>query len=208
MAVVRQNMPQPRRVQVAAIRIRHHRLLVGDSQPAEHVGSFVWGREERRDRRIGGREVLEPVHVDRAGDMTVEVPRARTLGLAREPAIAHQQVLIAQTRGQFSAAHQRHAGSHFVTAARWRSGTVAASAARSSGFRPDQQRRRVSPAWLVTQAERKPPSAGRAVGRRLLVSTHSGHVFVADPVAAFVRYRQRAQRHRCCSPACRVRSPG
>jgi hypothetical protein len=35
--------------------------------------------------------------------------------------------------------------------------------------RPDQQRRRVSPAWLVTQAERKPPSAGRAVGRRLLV---------------------------------------
>jgi len=49
----------------------------------------------------------------------------------------------------------------------------------------------VSPAWLVTQAERKPPSAGRAVGRRLLVSTNSGHVFVADPVAASVREQQR-----------------
>jgi hypothetical protein len=49
----------------------------------------------------------------------------------------------------------------------------------------------VSPAWLVTQAERKPPSAGRAVGRRLLVSTNSGHVFVADPVAAFVRKQSR-----------------
>ena len=35
--------------------------------------------------------------------------------------------------------------------------------------------------WLVTQAERKPPSAGGAAGRRLLVSTNSGHVFVADP---------------------------
>jgi hypothetical protein len=43
----------------------------------------------------------------------------------------------------------------------------------------------VSPAWLVTQAERKPPSVGRAVGRRLVVSTNSGHVFVADLVAAF-----------------------
>jgi hypothetical protein len=49
----------------------------------------------------------------------------------------------------------------------------------------------VSPAWLVAQAERKPPSAGRAAGRRLLVSTNSGHVFVADPVAAVVRFRQR-----------------
>jgi hypothetical protein len=45
----------------------------------------------------------------------------------------------------------------------------------------------VSPAWLVTQAERKPPSAGHAAGRRRLASTDSGHVFVADPVAAFVR---------------------
>jgi hypothetical protein len=31
----------------------------------------------------------------------------------------------------------------------------------------------VSPAWLVTQSERKLPSAGRAAGRRLLVSTNS-----------------------------------
>jgi hypothetical protein len=61
----------------------------------------------------------------------------------------------------------------------------------TGGGRPDQQRRRVSPAWLVAQAERKPPSAGRAAGRRLLVSTNSGHVFVADPVAAVVRFRQR-----------------
>ena len=39
------------------------------------------------------------------------------------------------------------------------------------------------------EAERKTPSAGQAVGRRLLVSTNSGHVLVADPVAAFVRNR-------------------
>jgi hypothetical protein len=50
----------------------------------------------------------------------------------------------------------------------------------------------VSLAWLVTQAERKLPSAGRAAGRRLLVSTNSGHVFVADPVAAVVRKGQPA----------------
>jgi hypothetical protein len=58
---------------------------------------------------------------------------------------------------------------------------------RALGARPDQQRRRVSRASLVTQAERKPPSAGPAAGRRPLVSTNSRHVFVADPVAAFVR---------------------
>ena len=34
--------------------------------------------------------------------------------------------------------------------------------------RPDQQRRRASPVWLLTQGERKPPSADRAVDRRLL----------------------------------------
>jgi hypothetical protein len=33
---------------------------------------------------------------------------------------------------------------------------------------------------LVTQAERKPPRAGHAAGRRLRVSTDSGHDFVAD----------------------------
>jgi hypothetical protein len=39
---------------------------------------------------------------------------------------------------------------------------------------------------LVTQVERKPPRAGHAAGPRLRVSSDSGHVFVADPVAAFV----------------------
>ncbi len=51
----------------------------------------------------------------------------------------------------------------------WLNERLAAGAALTAQIRPDQQRRRVSPAWLVTQAERKPPSAGRAVGRRLLV---------------------------------------
>jgi len=68
-----------------------------------------------------------------------------------------------------------------------RSGCARPRERRAVGARPDQQRRRVSPAWLVTQAERKPPSTGRAVGRRLLVSTNSGDVFVSNPVAAFVR---------------------
>ena len=61
---------------------------------------------------------------------------------------------------------------------------------RARPTRPDQQRRRVSPVWLVTQAERKPPRAGHAAGRRLLVFTNSGQVFVADPAPAFVRKRQ------------------
>jgi hypothetical protein len=45
----------------------------------------------------------------------------------------------------------------------------------------------VSPGWLLTQAERKPPSAGRAVGRRLLVCTNCDHVVGAELVAACVR---------------------
>ena len=45
--------------------------------------------------------------MDRAGDMTIQVLRAGSLGIAREPAVAHQQVFVAQTRGQLSAAHQR-----------------------------------------------------------------------------------------------------
>ena len=51
--------------------------------------------------------------------------------------------------------------------------------------RPDQQRGRVSPAWLVTQAERKPPSAGRAAGRRLLVSTNLGPCLRRGPGRRF-----------------------
>ena len=41
----------------------------------------------------------------------------------------------------------------------------------SGAPRPDQQRRPASPGWLLTQAKRKPPSAGRAAARRLLVCT-------------------------------------
>ena len=43
----------------------------------------------------------------------------------------------------------------------------------SSPARPDQQRRRASPVWLLTKGERKPPSADRAVDRRLLDCTRS-----------------------------------
>jgi hypothetical protein len=57
--------------------------------------------------------------------------------------------------------------------------------------RPDQQRRPASPAWLLTQAERKPPSAGRAAGRRLLVCTRSSDVGSADHVAASRLFRSR-----------------
>jgi hypothetical protein len=64
----------------------------------------------------------------------------------------------------------------YVPVPRSRSGTVDASAARSSGIRPDQQRRPASPPWPLTQTERKPPSAGRAAGRRLLVCTRSSDV--------------------------------
>ena len=49
-----------------------------------------------------------------------------------------------------------------------RLGTGLPRPARDCSFRPDQQRRRASPARLVTLAERKPPSAVRAAGRRLL----------------------------------------
>jgi hypothetical protein len=52
--------------------------------------------------------------------------------------------------------------------------------ARDTSFRPDQQRRRVSPPWLVTRVERKPPSAGRAAGCRLLVCTRSSDVGVRE----------------------------
>ncbi len=70
-------------------------------------------------------------------------------------------------------------------------GGVLRSPYRAAAPRPDQQRPRVSPAWLVTQAERKQPS-GRPRGRPSTAgSTNSGHVFVADPVAAFVRKRSR-----------------
>jgi len=73
-----------------------------------------------------------------------------------------------------------------------RSGHLVPAGTRAAPYRPDQQRRRVSPAWLVTQAERKPPS-GRPRGRPSTAgSTNSGHVFVADPVAAFVRRQSRA----------------
>ena len=47
-----------------------------------------------------------------------------------------------------------------------------------------RQRRPASPAWLVTQVERKPPSAGRAAGLRLLVCTRSSDVGSAGGVAA------------------------
>ena len=40
------------------------------------------------------------------------------------------------------------------------------------------------PAWLLTRAERKPPSASRAAGRRLFVCTRSSDVGSADHVAA------------------------
>ena len=44
--------------------------------------------------------------------MAALVPPPRRVRIACEPAVAHQQVLVAQVRGQFSAAHQRHADSH------------------------------------------------------------------------------------------------
>jgi hypothetical protein len=71
----------------------------------------------------------------------------------------------------------------------------------TSPDRPDQQRRRVSRAWLVTQAEGKPPSAGRAAGRRLLVRTRSSDVGSADRVAASRLFRQRRRGYRS---ACRA----
>ena len=49
---------------------------------------------------------------------------------------------------------------------------------------PDQQRPPESPARLLTQAERKPPSAGRAADRRLVVCTRSSDVGSADRVGA------------------------
>ncbi len=58
------------------------------------------------------------------------------------------------------------------------------AAPKPSAFRPDQQRRPASPPWLLTQAERKPTSAGRPAGRRLLVCTRSSDVGGADRVAA------------------------
>ena len=61
-----------------------------------------------------------------------------------------------------------------------------------SSSRP--QRRRVSPGWLLTQAERKPPSAGRAVGRRLLVCTQ-------------LRPRRRRRAGGCLCPAPVTRGP-
>jgi hypothetical protein len=66
----------------------------------------------------------------------------------------------------------------------------------TSPDRPDQQRRRVSRAWLVTQAEGKPPSAGRAAGLRLLVCTKSSDVGSADRVAAS-RLQRPCRRSRC-----------
>jgi hypothetical protein len=71
----------------------------------------------------------------------------------------------------------------------------------TSPDRPDQQRPRVSRAWLVTQAEGKPPSAGRAAGRRLLVRTRSSDVGSADRVAASRLFRQRRRGYRS---ACRA----
>ena len=68
----------------------------------------------------------------------------------------------------------------------------------TGGSRRDQQRRRAPPAWLLTQAERKPPSAGHAVGRRLLDCTNSGHVCDEDLVAAFVSESSSARRPRRC----------
>jgi hypothetical protein len=52
------------------------------------------------------------VLADQAGDVTAHVPPARCLGVTREPAIAHQQVFVAQIRGQLSAALQREGDSH------------------------------------------------------------------------------------------------
>ena len=90
-----------------------------------------------------------------------------------------------------------------VAAARLgRSGHLIAAAISAAPFRPDQQRRPASPAWLLTQAERKPPSAGRAAGRRLLVCTRSRDVGSADRVAASRLLRQcwrRARGDRFCA---------
>ena len=72
-------------------------------------------------------------------------------------------------------------------------------------FRPDQQRRRAPPAWLLTQAERKPPSAGHAVGRRLLDCTNSDHVDGSRGVTALGRQQQRTF-GRAVDNRCGVRS--
>ena len=62
--------------------------------------------------------------------------------------------------------------------------------------RPDQQRCPASPAWPLTQRERKPPSAGRAGGRRLLVCTRSSDVGSADRVAGSRLKRSCRRRYR------------
>ena len=59
--------------------------------------------------------------------------------------------------------------------------------------RPDQQRGRASPAWLLTQGERKPPALAARSNRRLLDCPNSGHL-VARLAAAFVRKGQWAGR--------------
>ena len=63
-----------------------------------------------------------------------------------------------------------------------------ATLAQTLGSRPDQQRRRASPAWLLTQADRKPPSPGHAAGRRLLDCTTSSQLLGPGQGDRFTRW--------------------